>query len=46
MVDLGAKRPILNQCGTFYKRAWHFRHQAATRLRLTSVDLQLDIGTL
>ena len=45
-VDLGHKRPILSQCGTFYRRAWWFRHQASKRFRMRSVDLQMDIGTL
>jgi len=45
-VNLDHKRPILSQCGTFYRRAWWIRHQAATAFRITSIDLQLDIGTL
>lgn len=45
-VNLGNKRPILTDCGTFNRRAYHFRHEAATSLRITSVDLQMDIGTL
>ena len=45
-VDLGSKRPILTDCGTFYRRAWHFRHFANTAFRIRSVDLQLDVGAL
>jgi hypothetical protein len=45
-VSLSNKRPILTNCGTFYRRAWHFRHRANTPLRLKSIDMQLDIGTL
>jgi hypothetical protein len=45
-VSLENKRPILTDCGTFYRRAWHIRHYANTPLRIKSVDLQLDIGTL
>ena len=45
-VDLGKQRPYLSGCGTFYRRALHIRHQCNTPLRLTSVDLQLDVGTL
>jgi hypothetical protein len=45
-VNLSQKRPILTNCGTFYRRAWHFRHYANTPLRIRSVDLQLDLGTL
>jgi hypothetical protein len=45
-VDLGRQRPILNDEGSFYRRAYHFRHYANTGLRIRSVDLQMDIGTL
>jgi hypothetical protein len=45
-VNLSNKRPILTDCGTFYRRAWHFRHYANTPLRIKSIDLQMDIGTL
>jgi len=46
MVDLSQKRPILNDEGSFYRRAYHFRHFAPTPFRLSSVDLQMDIGVL
>lgn len=45
-VDLGVKRPFLDRCGSFYRRAYHLRHQCNTPLRITSLDMQLDIGTL
>lgn len=45
-LDLGKQRPFLTNCGTFYKRAYHFHHQANTPLRISSVDLQLELGTL
>jgi hypothetical protein len=45
-VDLGSVRPFLDRNGTFYRRAYHFRHKRNTTLRLKSVDLQLDVGTL
>jgi hypothetical protein len=45
-VDLGNKRPTLTNCGSFYRRAYHFRHFANTKLRIKSVDLQMDVGTL
>ncbi len=45
-VNLANKRPFLDKCGTFYRRAFHFRHESNTRMRLSSVDFQLDIGTL
>lgn len=45
-VHLDNKRPILVDCGSFYRRAYHFRHQCNTPFRIESVDLQMDIGTL
>jgi hypothetical protein len=45
-VDLNQKTPTLNDEGSFYRRAYHFRHQANTGLRISSVDLQMDVGTL
>jgi hypothetical protein len=45
-VDLQRQRPFLNDEGSFYRRAYHFRHYANTPLRIRSVDLQMDIGTL
>lgn len=47
-VDL-SKKPdvcILNDEGTFYRRAYHFRHYANTAFRIRSVDLQMDIGVM
>jgi hypothetical protein len=45
-VSLGSQRPILTDCGSFYRRAYHFNHQSNTAFRIESVDLQMDIGTL
>lgn len=45
-VNLNNNRPVLQDCGSFYRRSWHLRHQKATALRIRAVDLQLDIGTL
>ena len=45
-IDLSRERPFLQDMGTFSRRAFHFRHQSNTRLRIKAVDLQLDIGTL
>jgi hypothetical protein len=44
-IDLSIARPSLENEGSFFKRAYHFRHQAPTTLRIKSVDLQLDVGT-
>ena len=45
-IDLSAKTPMLPSNGTFRRRAYHFRHQCPTPLRISTVDLQLDLGTL
>lgn len=46
-VDLSSDKPRLPNCGTFRRRrAYHLRHRANTALRLTSMDLQMDLGTL
>ena len=45
-VDLGLERPFLKNEGTFRRRAYHIRHAAQTSLRIKSVDLTMDIGTL
>jgi hypothetical protein len=45
-VNLGNKRPILSDCGSFYRRAYHFRQACNTPFRIESVDLQMGIGTL
>lgn len=45
-VDLGQSEPLLPNCGTFKKRAFHFRHQCNTAMRIKAVDLQMDLGTL
>lgn len=44
--DLGIERPFVTDLGTFYRRAFHFRHQCNTDFRIKSIDLQMDIGTL
>lgn len=46
LVDLGQHRPVLTNCGTFYNRAWHFRHLANTHFRIRSAELQMDLGAL
>jgi hypothetical protein len=45
-VDLGTKRPYLDNCGTFVRRAYHFRHRKATQFRIKAVGLQLDLCTI
>lgn len=45
-VDLGTKRPNITDCGTFRKRAFHFRYSEDTPLRLKIGELQLMMGSL
>ena len=45
-VDLSKNRPRLTECGTFRRRAYHFRHDSNTPLRIQSVEMLIDIGTL
>lgn len=45
-VDLSEPDPMLIDEGTFTKRAYHFRHTAATALRMQAVEVQYDVGVL
>ena len=45
-LDMSGQNPMLVNCGTFRRRAYHFKHRLDTALRVTSVDLQLSAGTL
>lgn len=44
-VDLNDDWPVLTDMGSFKKRAHHFRHIDATKLRMQAVDLSLQLGT-
>jgi len=45
-VDLSTKRPMLTNCGTFVRRAYHLQHRANTPLRIKAIELHLRLGTL
>lgn len=45
-VDLSQRKPALDNCGTFKRRAYNLRHQAPTRFRIKAVDLQIAEATL
>lgn len=45
-VDLGQRLPMLTNCGTFQRRAYHFRHKDDTAFRIQAVEIQYDLGTL
>lgn len=44
--DLSVKRPHIENCGSFRKRAFHFRHHRPTPFRVRSVELDLMLGVL
>lgn len=44
--DLSESRPRLDECGSFYKRSFHFRHSSPTACRVKYVELDLQLGTL
>lgn len=43
-VDLGVEKPQLANCGSFYRRAHHIRHQKACPFIIRGVGLQTDVG--
>lgn len=45
-LNLGAKRPFIIHCGTFYRRAWHLHHRGPVPFRIKSADLHLQMGVL
>lgn len=45
-VYMSQTTPMLSDCGTFKRRAWHLRHQSKTAMRLFAVEPQIDICTL
>ena len=45
-LDLGARRPLLVNCGTFIRRAYELTHRSNTPLRIQALEMQLDLGTL
>lgn len=44
--ELWRERPEIGECGSFYRRAFHFQHSSPTRCRLRSVELDLQMGVL
>jgi hypothetical protein len=45
-VDMSRSRPLLWDCGSFRRRAFHFRHVSSQPFRIQAVDLQMIPGTL
>lgn len=43
-LDLNRARPYLIGCGSFYKRAWHFRHANNTPFRIGEIEPHMDVG--
>lgn len=44
-VDLGLRTPELSNQGSFYRRAYNFRHRQDLPFRIQAVDLGLSLGT-
>lgn len=44
--NLGLRKPMMTELGTFTKRAHHFRHESDTPFRAVSIGIQIDVGTL
>jgi hypothetical protein len=45
-VNMNSQKPILENEGTFIRRAYHLRHKCNAPLRIQALELQVDIGTL
>lgn len=45
-VNLGIKKPMLTDLGSFYRRAFHIRHAMPTPFRIKSVGMTMGLGTL
>lgn len=45
-VDMNTKRPFLDRCGSFERRAYHLQHRCNARLRMQAIDLQIDMCVL
>ena len=45
-IDLSQELPRIVNCGTFRRRAYNFRHTAATFFRVQAIEVQYDVGTL
>lgn len=45
-VDLNQAEPFLQNEGRFKRRAYHFRHTQATKMRIAYVDMQLSLGSI
>lgn len=44
-VNLGSKRPRLERCGSFQRRAYHLRYIGPARVRLSALEADVDLGT-
>ena len=45
-VDLSIGKPMLQNLGTFKRRAFHITHECRTKFRMKAMDFQIDIGSL
>lgn len=45
-IDMGAKNPMITDCGTFIRRAYQIRFTKDLRVRLRAAEAQYDVGVL
>lgn len=45
VVDMSLKKPYLDDCGSFLRRAQWLRHKSNTRMRIKAIELQIELGT-
>jgi hypothetical protein len=45
-VDMNRQRPYLDNCGTFYRRAYNIHNRGPGQFRLRSLDVDMDLGEL
>jgi hypothetical protein len=45
-VDFSQRKPMLTDLGSFYRRAFHIRHNAPTPFKIKSVGMTLGLGPL
>lgn len=45
-IDMSKDRAYIMDCGTFRRRAYHFRHACPTEFRVRAVEMLIDLGTL
>ena len=45
-VDFSERKPMITDLGSFYRRAFHIRHNAPTPMRIKSMGMSMGLGSL